>query len=80
VPRAELKDSSDTNNHSLQFLPDDILRHLSPQILAEETHTAILWEKEGVKTHTLALIKGSQGNGHGLKPSVVRGTINSPPT
>jgi hypothetical protein len=77
VPRAELKYTLDINNQSLQFLPD-ILRHLSPQILEEETHTAILWEKEGVKTHTLAFIKGSQGNVRGLKPSVVRGTIYSP--
>jgi hypothetical protein len=58
VPRAELKDTLHTNNQSLQFFPH-ILRHLSPQILKEEMHTAILWEKEGVKTHTLALIKGS---------------------
>jgi hypothetical protein len=79
VSRKELKDSSDTNNQSLLFLPDDILRHLSPQILEEEMHTVILWEKKGVKTHTLALIKGLQGNGRGLKPTVVCGTINSPP-
>jgi hypothetical protein len=64
VPGAQLKDSLNTNNQSLQFLPD-IRRHLSPKILEEETHTAILWKKEGVKTHTLALINGSQGNGHG---------------
>lgn len=59
-----MKDSLDTKKQSFQFLLDDILRHLSPKILEEETHTAILWEK-GVRTHTLSLIKGSQGNGHG---------------
>lgn len=63
--RNRAEDSLDTNNQSLQFLLDDILRHLSSKILEEEMHTAILWEKDGVKTHTLALIKGSQGNGHG---------------
>jgi hypothetical protein len=65
VPRAEMKDSLDTNKQSFQFLLDDILRHLSPKILEEEMHTAILWEKSGVKTHTLTLINGSQGNGRG---------------
>jgi hypothetical protein len=38
---------------------------LSPQILVEEMHTEILWEREGVGTYTPFLIKGSKGNGHG---------------
>ena len=52
------------NTLRLQLHPDDILRHFSPQILEEETQTAILWETEGVKTQTLALIKGSQSSVH----------------
>lgn len=54
---AELQDSLDTHTENTHFLPDDICRHSSAQILNEQKHTAILREGEGVITHTLAPIK-----------------------
>ena len=47
---AELQDSLDTDTDSLQFLPDNVLTYLSAQYLNQQTHTAILLLREGVKT------------------------------
>jgi hypothetical protein len=79
APIAELQDSLDTDTKSLQFLPDDVFRHLSAQILNEQKHTAILRDGEGVITHTCAPIKRWQVLTAALNPTVVRGTsINLP--
>ena len=56
----QLSDSLDTNFQGFQFLPDDALRHAPTEVLDQQPHTAVLWEGEGVKTHTFLPIKGPQ--------------------
>jgi hypothetical protein len=73
APGANLQDSLDRDTKGLQLLPDDILRHMSAQILNQQMYTTILWDR-GVKTHTLAPIKGSQCTDRGSEPSAVCGT------
>ena len=59
--RAELNDTLDTDARNLELLPDDTLRHVSAEVYDQHTHIFILREREGVKTHTLAPIEGSEG-------------------
>jgi hypothetical protein len=60
-PRAELHDALDTNSQGLKLLPDDNLRHLSAVVFHQQTYSTILWERESVKGHALAPVKGSEG-------------------
>jgi len=73
APAANMQDSLDRDIQGLQLLLDDILRHLSAQIINQQMYTTILRDG-GVKTHTLASIKGWQCTAHGSEPSAVRGT------
>ena len=73
APRTELHGSLDTDAQGLEFLPDDSLRHRSAGFCVQQTHTAILRERKGAKTHTLATIKGSEGTDRGSE------AICSPP-
>ena len=68
APRAELHDALDTDSQGLKLLPDDVLRHLSAEVLQQQTYTTILWERESVKCHTLAPVKGSEGTDCGSEP------------
>jgi len=73
APGANMQDSLDRDIQGLQLILDDILGHLSAQILNQQMYTTILQDR-GVKMHTFAHIKGSQCTDHGSEPSVVRGT------
>jgi hypothetical protein len=59
--RAELHDALDTDSKGLTLLPDDALRHLPAEGFLQQTYTTVLWERESVKSHTLAPIKRSEG-------------------
>jgi hypothetical protein len=61
APRAELHDALGTDSQDLKLLPDDALRHLPADVFHQQTYTTVLWERESVKSHTLAPIKGSEG-------------------
>jgi hypothetical protein len=65
---SQLHDSLDTNVQGCQLLPDDALRHTPTQVLHQKPHTAVLWEIEGVETHTLPPIEGPQRTDHGSEP------------
>jgi hypothetical protein len=45
------------NAQDFQFLLDT-LRHLSAEFFNQQTHTAVFLERENVKAHTLAPVKG----------------------
>jgi hypothetical protein len=49
--RTQLCDSLDTNVQGLELLPGDALSHTPAQVLHQESHTAVLREREGVETH-----------------------------
>jgi hypothetical protein len=59
--------SLNTNIQGFQLLADDALRHTPAQVLQQKTHTAVLWEREGVETHNLPPIEGQQSTDHGLE-------------
>jgi hypothetical protein len=56
APGAKLHDSPDTNIQGFQLLSDDP----PPEIPNQQPHAAILWQGEGLKTHTLFAVKGTQ--------------------
>ena len=61
APRAELHDALDTDSQGLKLFPDDALRHEPAEVFHQQTYTTVLWEKENVKSYTLAPIKGPEG-------------------
>jgi len=67
APGANMQDSLDRDIQGLQLLLDDILRHLSAQILNQQMYTTILRDR-GVKTHNLALPLNM-----GWEPTMTRG-------
>jgi len=64
----QLRDSLNTDVQGFQLLSDDTLRHTPNQVLHQKSHTAVLWESEGVETHTIFPIKGPQCTDHGSEP------------
>jgi hypothetical protein len=50
----------DTNVQGFELLTNDALRHTPTQVHYQKPHTAVLWERQGVKTRTLSPIEGSQ--------------------
>ena len=56
----QLRDSLHTNIQGFKLLPDDALMRTNTEIFYQKSHTAILWECESVKTHTVLSIKGPQ--------------------
>ena len=57
---SQLRDSLNTNVQGFQLFSDDALRHTPTQVLHQKSCTAVLWELEGVETHTVFHIKGPQ--------------------
>jgi hypothetical protein len=72
APRDKLHDALDTDSQGLKLLPDDALRHLPVEVFHQQAYTAVFWETESVKSHTLAPIKGSEGTNYGSE------TVGSP--
>ena len=72
TPRAELHDALDTDSQGLKLLPDDALRLMPAEVFHQQTYTTVLWERESVKSHILAPIKGSEGSDCGSE------TVGSP--
>jgi hypothetical protein len=68
APRAELHDALDTDSQGLKLLPDDALRHLSAEVFHQQTYTTVLRERESVKCHILAPVKGSESTDCGYEP------------
>ena len=66
VPRAVLLDSLDTDTQNLQLLPDDKLSHLPAQVIQRtKQQSSVGGGRKGVKTDTLAPIKGLQHAAYG---------------
>ena len=61
APRSELHDSLDTDAQGLELYSDDVFWHLFAEDFHQQSYNKILWERESVKTHTLASVKGSEG-------------------
>ena len=76
APRAELHDALDTDALGLKLLPHDALRHLPAEVFHQQTYTTVLWERESVKSLTLAPVKALTV---ALKPSAVPGTTLEDP-
>jgi hypothetical protein len=65
---SDLHDSLYTNVQGFEFLEDDAFRHSPAQILHEFPYTAVIPERESVKSHTLLPIKGLQFTDRGTEP------------
>ena len=63
----QLRDPLDMNSQGLQLLPDDALSNAPAQILHQKLRTAVLREREAVKTHTLPPMKGPEHADRGSK-------------
>jgi hypothetical protein len=61
APKVELHEALETDSQGLRLLPDDTLRHLSAEVFHQQTYTTVRWERDSVKGHTLAPVKGSEG-------------------
>ena len=73
--RTQLRDSLDTDVQGFQLLPDYALRHTPTEVLYQESRTEVLYEREGVKTHTFLPVKGPQRTLTAARnPSAVDGT------
>ena len=73
----QLHDCLDMNVQCLQLLPDDALRHSSAQVLHQEAHTMVFWERKGVETHTLTSLRDRNALTMALKPLAFDGTTIS---
>jgi len=51
--RSQVRDSLNTDVQGFQVLSEDALRHTPTQVLDQKSRSAALWEREGVKTHTI---------------------------
>jgi hypothetical protein len=49
---SELYDPLNLNIQGFKLLTDDAFRHPLAEVLYQQPHTAVLWERESVKTHT----------------------------
>ena len=75
-----LRDSLNTDVQGFQLLSYDALSHTPTQVLHHKLRTAILWEREGVETHTAFPIRDRSALTAALNPSVVEvTTINFSP-
>jgi hypothetical protein len=77
APGSQLHDSLDTNVQGIQLLPDDALRHSLTQVLYQKPHTAVLWEREGVETHTFPPLRDGSALTTARNPLAVDGTTIS---
>jgi hypothetical protein len=62
---SDLCNPLNVNIQGFKLLTDDALRHPLAEFLYQKLHTAVIWKPESVKTHTLPLVKGSQGADRG---------------
>jgi len=64
----QLRDSLNTDVEGIHLLSEDALRHTLTQVLHQKSRTAILWDREGVESHTVFPIKETQRTDSGSKP------------
>ena len=57
----ELQDCLERDAQCLKLPPHYYFRHESAEFLYQQAHTVNLREGEGIKSHTVTVIKGSQG-------------------